>query len=485
MFGKVLKWTFDFLGITAFAKNAEGKSVLLSEQKKKLSDKWGEQFVETFEQELAEFEANGASAESALTAELSAEMLAQVEADKKLLAELQVQVKALQDENKKMAQSPASEATKTVTGDMGKQGYKPDMSLAINKNFMAAATAGYQYNGNDTIDTEDLRTEFGRYVSAEKLQIFNTLLNPTNSMQYMSTIITDKFQVKASQSSITSVLQSFVPAWTPKGKSKFTPLTIEQYPMKINVSIIPADVINDVLGYLYDEKLDPKDMPIVRYIVEQLIRPKLEEDRELAISRGRYVEPVAGSDGKYTANDAKATCTGYITQLCDLKKAGNTAVTWLLDGKDLGTGATLLASIDSAVDAVSPAYKNKHLTIHADPDLVLKYSRAYRDKYPTTKNEDGQKVKVDYTNFTFAGLEGMRGTGAFFITPKENFKHILSRDPKNQKLRMATQDYEAKIYGEWREGVGFWIAEAIFAYLPAALVTEVSPAAESGDETGL
>ena len=45
--------------------------------------------------------------------------------------------------------------------------------------------------------------------------------------------------------------------------------------------------------------------------------------------------------------------------------------------------------------------------------------------------------------------------------------------------------YEAKIYGEWREGCGFWIAEAIFAYLPEALVNEISPAAEVTGEDGL
>ena len=479
MFPKILKSTLEFLGISAFAKDSQGKSVLLSEQKKKLTDKWGEKFVESFEKDLLEFEKDGTSAETALTPELDAEMLAQYKEDKKLLADLQAEVKKLKEENEKLAKSPVGEQVESVTGEgMNQNGYKPDMNLAINKKFVASASNGYQFNGNDSVDTEELRTEFGRYVSAEKMTIFNTLLTPSNSMQYMSTIITDKFQVKATQSSITSVLQSFVPQWTPKGKSKFTPLTIEQYPMKINVSIIPADVINDVLGYLYDEKLDPKDMPIVRYIVEQLIRPKLEEDRELAISRGRFVEPAVGEDGKYTANDATATCNGYLTQLCDLKKEGSKAVNWLLEGTDLGDGTTLLANIDKAVDAVAPAYKNKHLTIHADPDLVIKYSRAYRDKYPNTKNEDGQKVKVDYTNFTFAGLEGMRGTGAFFITPKENFKHIMSRDPQNQKLRMTTQDYEAKIFGEWREGTGFWIAEAIFAYLPTALVNEVSPAAE-------
>jgi predicted flavoprotein YhiN len=77
----------------------------------------------------------------------------------------------------------------------------------------------------------------------------------------------------------------------------------------------------------------------------------------------------------------------------------------------------------------------------------------------------------------------MRGTGAFFITPKENFRHLMSRNPRDQKLRMATQDYTAKIYGEWREGVGFWLAEAIFAYIPDELLDELAP--ESGDNQGL
>ena len=60
MFQKVLKLTLGFLGITAFAKDDKGKSVLLSEQKKKLTDKWGERFVESFEKDLAEFEKDGA-----------------------------------------------------------------------------------------------------------------------------------------------------------------------------------------------------------------------------------------------------------------------------------------------------------------------------------------------------------------------------------------------------------------------------------------
>lgn len=474
MFKAVLRACLQFLGISAFAKDANGKSMLTADQEKKLADKYGDKFVSQFKADLADFEKDGTQVDSVLTEEMDAQALAQIEADRKELAEFRVKYKALIDKVEKMSKEPVTDKTEEIDGDgTARKAYTPDMALPLNKNFYAAANKGYQYNSNGTIDTEDLRKEFGRYVSAEKLAIFQKLLNPTNSMQYMSTIITDKFQVKASQSSIGSVLQSFVPKWTPKGSSKFTPLTIEQYPMKINVSIIPSDIINDVLGYLYDESLDPKDMPIVRYIVEQLIRPKLEEDREVACAIGRYKEPAPEADGSYKANDVKDTCDGYLTQLVDQYQNAGTAVNFLLKDTALGEGETLLANIEKAVDLVTPAYKNKVLTIHADPDLIIKYARAYRDKYPTTKNEDGKKLKVDYTNFTFAGLEGMRGTGAFFITPKENFKHLMSRNPQSQTLRMATEDYEAKIFGEWREGFGFWIAEAIFAYLPAALVNKL------------
>lgn len=469
-----------FLGISAFAKDKDGKSMLLSDQKKQLSDKWGDAFVTQFEADLAELEKDGQSAESAVNDDLKGEMKKQESEDKKLLNSLQEEMKQLKAENVKLGKQPAGTDGVKVNSEGGeKKGFKPDMNLVMNKTYYAAAKTGYEYASDDTIDTEELRTEFGRYVSSEKFEIFRVLLGLTNSMQYMSTIITDKFMIKASQSNISSVLQSFTPQWTPKGKSKFTPLTINQYPMKINVEIVPSDIINEVLGYLYDEALDPKDMPIVRYIIEQLVKPKLEEDRETAITIGRYAEPEPGDDGNFKANEINEVCDGYLTQLCDLKKNKNTNVTWLFDGKTLGTGDQLVTDIETAVDGVLPNYKNKKLTIHADPDLILKYSRAYRDKYPNTKNQDGEKVKVDYTNFTFAGLEGMRGTGAFFITPKENFKHIMSRDPKNQKLRMATQDYTAKIYGEWREGTGFWIAEAIFAYIPDELVEKLSPASGS------
>ena len=460
----------SFLGISAFAKDADGRSVLSSGDQQKLTEKWGEKFTEAFVKDLAELEKEGVSAEESVKG-VASEFEAQAEKDADTITQLREEIKQLKAENDKLAKLPGEggEAVIDQAGGKMKKEFKPDMSLIHNKAYIAAAT-GDAWTGDTTVDTTELKQEFGKYVSSDKLSIFQKLVGQISCTAYMSTIITDKFEVRASQAAIDSVLQTFTPRFTPKGKSKFTPMTIKQFPMKINVEIYPSDIINDVLGYLYDESLEPKDMPIVRYIVEKLIKPKLDEDRELALCKGRYKEPTS-SDSTFTPNKAEETCDGFLTQLCDLKKNSDT------DGTAaLGEGEQLLKQIDQAVDAVSPLYKNKTMFIHADPDIITKYGRAYRDKYPTTKNEDGEKVKVDFSRFTFAPIEGMRGTGAFFITPKENFRHVMSRNPQNVNLRMTSDDYVAKVLGEWREGTGFWIKEAIFAYLPTDLVEELAPA---------
>lgn len=486
MFGKIMSLVLSYLGISAFAKDKDGKSVLLSAQEEELKQKYGEKFVESFKKDLAEFEKDGAAAEDAVTDEV----VAQLEAERESNAKLVERIKALQETEKemkatieKLRKEPGNADGVVVTGDNnnGEMAHKfrPDMSLAHNQ-WLDAAFKGAAYSGNTTIDTTELQKEFGKYVNNERLQIMKDLMGTTESIRYMSTIMTDKTEVRAQQAAIDSVLQQFVPFWTPKSKSTFTPLTIKNFKCKINVQIKPSDIMEDILGYLYDENLDPKDMPIVRYILYQLIFPKLAEEREQALAVGVYKENQASQDGG-TASAALDCMDGYVTQLKALKAANNDKVTFLLDGETLSTDAeALLAQIDKAVDQVKPLYRNKTMFVHADPDLVIKYSRAYREKYPWLKNQDGEKVKIDFTNFTFAPLEGMRGTGVFFITPKENFKHLMSKDPQRTSIRMETNHYNVDIMAEWWEACGFWLAEAIFAYIPPEEESESQQSSQGG-----
>lgn len=478
MFGQVMSVVLSVLGISAFAKDKEGKSVLLSTQEEQLKNKYGDKFLEEFKKDLAEFEKSGKAAEEAITDEVKAQLEADRDKNAKDLKEARERIKALEEKETKFEASiqekdaQIAKLSKDATPDGGEhvnggadmtKKFKPDMTLAHNM-YLNASFKGAAYSGDTTIDTTELKKEFGKYVSSEKIEIIKGLLGTTESTKYMSTVMTDKVEIRAQQAAIDSVLQQFVPKWTPKGKSKFTPLTIRNYKCKINVPITPSDIMEDIIGYLYDENLKPEDMPVVRYILNQLIFPKLNEEREIALAIGEFKETTATQDGD-PATDANEVMDGYVTQLRKYKKTPDIPITWLLDGIKLDD-ATLVQQVEKAVDEVSPLYKKKTMFIHADPDLIVRYGKAYRKLYPWLKNEDGEKVKVDFSRFSFVPLEGMRGTGVFFITPKENFKHLLSKDPQSTKVYMQGENYDVKIFAEWWESVGFWLAEAIFAYLP-------------------
>ena len=493
----VAGWVMSILGIQNFAKDADGKLFLTDEQKKQLTDKYGQSFVDAFSADLAKMQVEGEEVNLTLSAEEKLEL----DASRLELQNLKSRISALETEKKtfeatiaKLEKEPAADGGKKVPVNTLEAKLKEagvNLSLKHNRflaDYLQGKVSG-AYSGNSTIDTQELKTEFGKYVDSNRLEIMRGLFGKTESTECMSTIITDKTEVRANQASVIgTVLQQFVPAWTPSGAAKFTPLRIKNFKCKLNVPIIPSDIMEDIIGYMYDEQASTlQSMPVVRYILNQLIFPKLDEEREQALATGRFVESTPDGSGNYTASQPGETMDGYLTQLVDYYNADAAAaqgaklsgIRWLQKGVTInvtGANKNVRTVIDAAVKEVAdlyPLYAKKAMKVHIDPVLADAYRREYLEEYKWLKNQDGtHKNDIDFSNFTFAELEGLRGTGCFFITPKENFKHLMSHNPQNVTLRFQEQDYMVKIFGEWWEGTGFWMAEALFAYIaPAAAIT--------------
>lgn len=492
----VAGWVMSILGIQNFAKDEDGKLFLTDEQTKKLSDKYGQSFVDAFSADLAKMQVEGEEVNLTLSAEEKLEL----DASRIELQNLKSRISALETEKKtfeatiaKLENEPAADGGKKVPlNDFEAQLKKAGVNLSLKHNrflcdYLQGKVSG-AYSGDSTIDTQELKTEFGKYVDNNRLEILKGLFGKTESTECMSTIITDKTEVRANQASVIgTVLQQFVPAWTPSGAAKFTPLTIKNFKCKLNVPIIPSDIMEDIIGYMYDEQASTlQSMPVVRYILNQLIFPKLDEEREQALATGRFVENVADGSGAFSASTPLESMTGYLTQLVDKynydaddSHTTKSGIRWLQKGVEIvttGSSKNVRVTIDAAVKEVAdlyPLYAKKAMKVHIDPVLADAYRREYLEEYKWLKNQDGtHKNDIDFSNFTFAELEGLRGTGCFFITPKENFKHLMSHNPQNVTLRFQEQDYMVKIFGEWWEGTGFWMAEALFAYIaPAAAIT--------------
>ena len=501
-FKMVAGWVMSVLGIQNFAKDSEGKFHLTDEQKNTLREKYGEQFVTGFTADLAKSQENDVeplTAAERLELDASRQETARLKAQIEQLSNAKADAEALVAQLEKQAAD--SQGTPVTVSEFEKAAVKAgvDLSLRHNRYLVDYMQGKVQaaYSGDSTIDTQELKKEFGKYVDSNRLEILKGLFGQTESTQYMSTIITDKTEVRANQASIIgSVLQQFVPVWTPSGKAKFTPLTIKNFKCKINVPIIPSDIMEDILGYMYDEQASQlQSMPVVRYILFQLIFPKLDEERELALAQGEYVENEPDGNGDYTASSPMETMDGYLTQIvkkfvADYDEEDTTklsGIRWLQKGVQIDPSEKNVRTvIDAAVKEVAdkyPLYAKKAMKVHIDPVLADAYRREYLEEYKWLKNQDGtHKNDIDFSNFTFAECEGMRGTGCFFITPKENFKHLMSHNPQNVTLRFQEQDYMVKVFGEWWEGVGFWMAEALFAYVSPEFA-DVEPTTVSGDSS--
>ena len=468
---KAIAMVAHFLGKTDL-KNKDGKISLSDEDKAKLTEAYGEKFMESFLSQITEMEV-GENTTAAQLAQLKAEN----EANTAKLAELATQnanlAKTVEVLMKEDDQSGATVIPpKTPTANV--VAFKPNMNykhnLAVQK-YLAGDAAPFVLG--DTIDTTELDAEFGKYVTIAGGNALTELLQPVMSMQYMTMHMAGT-EWKISRALIDDVVQSFNSKWTPKGKATFTPIVVKNYKHKINVPIVPAEIMESYIAYLkYNEGVTPENMPIVKYIIDVLIKPKVDQNREMKlIATGEYEEfaPVGGITDGTAGQDTGKSMDGYITVLAKAKRDA-LPVNWLID--DVAslmalTDEQVVEKMELACDSVSDVYQRMNMKIHIDPKLLRKYNRGYRAKYPTTKNEDKNKNTPDDSIFEFAPLDGMTGTGVFFITPKENFIHLEEKNSGANKIFLQTQNYEVKVFAEWWEGTGFAVAEAVFAYLPAA-----------------
>lgn len=473
MFKQVLAVVLSVLGISALEKK-DGKSTLTEEQRTTLTGKYGDKFVEQFLKDLAAFEENGQEVSGKEIEDIQAQLNEKQKDYDRMKADFEKYKResATREENlnaliNKLSEDPETDlkTEKTETAQM-KPTFKLDMNMLHNKVLDNAVNGdGLMALAGNTIETEDLKTEFGKYVSDRRYEIITLLFGKLQCTQYMTTKMTDKTEWQAVQSVISDLIQKFTPYWTPSGKVKFTPIVIKNRKHKINYPLKPAEIMEDVIAYLYDEGLQPKDMPIVKYCIEVLLKPKVEEERDEQLAVGVFDESKNKNKNDGDDGDLHGSLDGYITILKQLHEDKEQNIIRLLPGVNL-TRQNIYDQFDNIYQQIPKKYRTKKLPIFIDPDLLNLYELARDDKFPNSKNEDENKKRLQHTNFTFVPLDGMTGTGLFFITPKENFIHLLSKNKGLSKIWIQAENYDVKIFAEWWEAVGFAIAELIFAYVP-------------------
>jgi len=462
-----------FLGIKEFSKDKDGKSIISEEYKKQLTAEYGETFVTKFEADLAKHEATGEDPLRARLEKRLGDLEGLVNSQKETITSLTQSNTDLAGKVKKLEDTPEAEpAAEFVTGDNGKRKLKFNINRNLAHNKMAAAYLAGDTRvlaAGETIDVDSVVQEFGDLINYVKLDMIGQIFQGFETAQHLTWKRAIK-SWKATRSLITSVVQQFVPKFTPLGDTKFTALEIPVRRFKINVLITPADV-EDWIYSMYDESKDLDQHPVTVYIVNKLIVPKAYEDLDDIIANGEFEEldwsTVSEGD---QGQDPRKSIDGFMTILKQQKALGDASKMNFIDLGEI-TNDNIVTKINEFVDAIDKKYKRKDMPVDIDPMLYRMYKRKYKDLYGSGSDKaDDPKYGgdvIDYSRNRLVPMYNMTDSGALFTTPPDNFIGLRhTNEPGATKMILRKYDYDIHCLGEFHMGVGFAIAEAVFYYLP-------------------
>lgn len=306
-----------------------------------------------------------------------------------------------------------------------------------------------------TITITDIITEYGNYYkkgSQAVKDIRVKLFQPSETEAFFTTKTTTDTKIELANATITRVLQGYQAAFTPIGDTKFTPQVIMLDHFKIDAKILPHNLMESWLGFLAENAQTPKDTPLVKYWVENLVIPQSKEDLELSeIFWGIKVAPAPG-----VASPAGANMNGIKEKL---KGAGVNVIT-------MGAVPTDPIEFVSYVEdfyANIPQLAQKVMkNIAMSNILASRYRQGMRLKYNMNYAQSNDPLSLIDFPCKIVGLPSHDGHNVIWTTPEDN-KKVGNKNPGNQTtFDIQPADREVKLLTDFHKGVGFWTNNLVY-----------------------
>ncbi|MBQ9660712.1 MAG: hypothetical protein IJV37_05550 [Bacteroidales bacterium] len=341
-----------------------------------------------------------------------------------------------------------------------------------------------------SLDVSDLNKEFGEVLPPRtRLDLFNKNIYLGIPDAGLFTREQSNTDYKAAASLITEVSQQFTSKWTPKGSVKFTPIVIPYRRHKINLTFKPAEIIKSWLVFLYEQGKTQAEMPVSRYIVEQLVLPKVQDDvTRVMLGKGRYVEVEASEQTEGGAGSAaKDSMDGIETILVDDAAADVKKFNHYRSATNpfALTGQQLLDYVGGFVRAVAKFFVDKPLVYCSEEFLEYYQAQDFAVNGKYTGQTIGNRIR--FTGFTFQPMKAMYGSPILFCTPKANMVMLVDYAKASNCInKIEEHHYDVDVMGEYSLSVGFKIGEAVYAAVPGSYdpqdgIIGNSPASDDDD----
>lgn len=329
-------------------------------------------------------------------------------------------------------------------------GFNPIVSGSVSlvASAVVQAPKGALFTG---VDLSDVTTALGKYMSVPKVaqDIWSRLFQGLELAPYMKKIGNQTGKYVGVNSITSELMQPFQKGWTPKGTVDFNPYINDVFRAKVDFLL---DNIDDVyaswLMFFADETKERKDWPLVRYIVEVELLPKIIEEMNFAMCGGAYVAPTAG-----TAGASLATMNGYKTQITSLITAGS--LTPIVTGAISPTNA--LDSLETFADGIDSKYSDKGGVIFCSKSVERFYKQDYRATFGSTNSADAKnQLKLDNYNIRLVGLEGWGSSQRLmFSNNNGNMVHLYDKIFTPSTFQVQQDKRSVILMADWHQAVGF------------------------------
>jgi len=314
------------------------------------------------------------------------------------------------------------------------------------------------------MNASEIVTAFGAYYeksSANKDRILGKLSQGLKTPESCTAIKTDDTVFRLSQLIIDDLVQGFQKSWTPKGNPKFTPNELRLFQFKVDIELFPDDLQASWLGFLSTGKLDKKDEPLIKFLIEhpeQGILQKINNNMELKeYGKGVHITPTPGTAG-ITGNGMN----GFIFQLqkgVDEETINSVPLAAL--NKD-----TIFDQVELFIDGISEEYQDIAMDVHMSAKWAKYYHRDKRAQgFYTIASDAEVKNTIDFVPQNVKSLPCLSGTDVIFATPKINMLHLTKNAQNKTNLTVEQSKRTVNLLADWWEGVGFGINEVVWTNL--------------------
>ena len=229
---------------------------------------------------------------------------------------------------------------------------------------------------------------------------------------------------------------------------------------KVNFHLKESEILALWNSYLFQVNAISGDVAKRDYMLKFPFEDVIYEE----IARRTFKDMLDDSYRGVVATGSDSPVTGLLTKIADaMTPASVGAATEIPESHVASTAdfteANVIAELKKVFTkvAATPSALGLALDIHLAPEVVWLYNN-YKETLNKTYApivQNGHQVPNELTNARFVPTDGLAGTNAVIITPKNNIAFGLNTTPGNITMRTALVDYEIRIYGQTHFDVNF------------------------------